>query len=241
MPRNRNRIIAKSRSVRPRKRNQDLLLSLPPDIIATILDTLREQDLCHIPKVCKSWASFFSHGSPLEPALRHFVRSRFGLTSHPPHTAHLSWGQLYLFLRKERCHLCPALDVAPFVYAGSASLSTLLGLTSCEGFHGLTLFPVCTKCFEGLLGRSREPYIPVVEKAAVNTVFPALPPVELDEGKGYIYSDIPEITESDQCVEYVLARPLANINSETLSEITIAGSDNSSIALGGGVASIDQL
>lgn len=192
------------------RKKSDFLRSLPPDLCATIIDLLRDDDLRHLPQVCKSWASLFTHDSPLEPSLRHFVRRRFGLHERPPQSAHLSWGQLYLTLRKERCHLCPALDVAPCVYAGSSSLAVMLecGLHSDE--VGLALFPVCKKCFTALLKVRRDAFVPVVERTAVHLVFPGVKETG-QESIGFLYSDIPTGVRCGRGIEYVLARPLADI------------------------------
>lgn len=214
------RVIAKARHAKPLhptkpvthlRKLPDLLCALPADVAACIIDRLREDDLHRIPLVSKAWASLFAPHSPLEPALRALVTRRFGLRSRPPHAAHLSWGQLYLALRKERCHLCPAADVAPFVYAGSSSLALML---HCEvAQSGLALFPVCKRCFGRMLELPGDSFVPVVHSSALGFLSPELAKCDVLVETGFLYSDIPAFTHGrntdlDKGLQYVLAHPL---------------------------------
>lgn len=189
------RVIAKARhsrppSKRPHAPRPDLLSSLPPDVSALIIDRLRPDDLRHVPLVSPTWASFFSPCSPLEPCLRALVARRFGLRARPDRR---SWGELYLALRRERCHLCPAPDVAPFMYAGSSSLALLL--QPHVKAASLALFPVCKRCFRAMLCRPVVAFVPVVEEAALRSLSPEVKGGELVLETGFLYSDIPPFTE----------------------------------------------
>lgn len=204
------RVIAKSR----RSTQFDFLSNLPSDLTVQIIDQLREDDLRRIPLVCKSWAHIFSSRSPTEHSFGAIVRKRFGLSVIPPHISPVSWGKLYLTFRRERCHLCPRRDVAPFVYAGSTTLSVLLlhHPTAQVSTNSLTLFPVCNRCFKQLLHSSTDSFMPVVEPAAVKFIFPHVTSAvqALPVDTGFLYSDIPGFRNHDRRkgVEYVLARPL---------------------------------
>lgn len=79
---------------------------------------------------------------------------------------------------------------------------------------GLALFPVCKRCFAGLLQRPGDSFVPVVESSAVDYVFTELGNCELQVETGFLYSDIPGFTQArnadwEKGVQYVFARPLA--------------------------------
>lgn len=79
---------------------------------------------------------------------------------------------------------------------------------------GLALFPVCKRCFGGLLERPGDSFVPVVESSAVDYVFPENGIREPQMETGFLYSDIPGFTPGrradwEKGVQYVFARPLA--------------------------------
>lgn len=184
---------------------RDLLTRLPPDLVVAILDALPPSALSAVPAVSVRWARLFAAESRAEPCFRACVVARFGIRECP---GGLSWGQLYLRLRSERCHLCPARDVAPFVYAASLSLSCLPVVDD-----GVTLFPVCGACFEGILKVGYE-YEPLVEKQAARLVFPDVGTAVCDAlpvSVGYLYSNTTRFTRkpSPDGEDYINARLLA--------------------------------
>lgn len=76
---------------------------------------------------------------------------------------------------------------------------------------GLALFPVCNKCFTALLRSKGDAFVPVVERAAVHVVFPGVTDIS-QAGVGFLYSDIPTGVRCGRGVEYVFARPLADLS-----------------------------
>lgn len=96
------------------------------------------------------------------------------------------------------------------MYAGSSSLAIMLECGLHSGDVGLALFPVCQKCFAALLKVRRDAFVPVVERTAVHLVFPDVK--ETGQGRlGFLYSDIPNGVRCGRGIEYVLARPLADL------------------------------
>lgn len=187
------RTASTSASVRPSSRKAvtitDPLTQLPPDISLAIIDRLRDRDVAQLPRVCKAWARIF-HGrssssssslSTTSLIFRALVRERFGYPPGldlPNHFA--SWGEYYLMLRHERCHICPCSvrtssnRVAPLIYAASSFLCT-------DTRPSLSLFPVCKTCFHAMLNPSSagvtnpaftSTMVPVIEPVAIPSVFP---------------------------------------------------------------------
>lgn len=198
----------------------NFLCTLPPDVSMSIIEHITDSDISTLPKVCRSWRNLFtSPSSPLYNHFRHAVRAQYKLfkpeTFFNTSSSIPSWGTLYLSLRRERCHLCPRANIHPFVYAGSGSLSAMLS-TPDDPNPPLTLFPLCTRCFWGLLrGRPREPFIPVVDARAVHSVFkrPRIDTVDdKDIRVGFLYSDMPrakDLSTRQLGVRYVLANKFA--------------------------------
>ncbi len=163
---------------------KDIVSRLPPELVVAILEELNGVELTRVPNVCQSWRSFFARKSMYEPCFRAAIRDRFG--SHVPTD---DPGRVYLALRRETCHLCPAQKVFPFVYVSSNALA----ITK-QKDDPVTLFPVCKTCATTELDKKE--FDVVVEEAHVSFVCPRLPQGMLKEKedqnhrcKGFMYSD----------------------------------------------------
>lgn len=193
---------------RPHRKRWHHFADLPADISTTIIDNLSERDLLQLPRVSSRWASLFTR-KDTQSHFRSFIRYRYGPNLKPRDKQ--CWGTLYLELRREHCHLCPEPNVAPFVYAGSSSLSVML--LRPEKQTSLTLFPICRTCFERLLTSDKDPFVPVVEHSELSLVFPQVSELIATKARaitGYLYSDLPLIEHGNvKGIQYTLAKPFA--------------------------------
>lgn len=120
---------------------KDPLGALPAELFVQIVDKTPSA-ASKIPAVCRAWRNHFSRKSLAEPSFRAAVRSRYGIQKRPSWARRkdMSWGQIYLVLSRERCHLCHSDDVLHGAYAVFPSWGELFPLQS------MMLFPVCVGC-----------------------------------------------------------------------------------------------
>lgn len=191
---------------KPRRSGGDLLSRLPPELTVAVLEELSGTELTRVPRVCTAWRAMFAPGSPHANCLRAALRQRFGCRV----SAQVS-GRVYLEIRVESCHLCPCVDVLPFVYAASNALAILAQLD-----QPVTLFPVCADCARSHLKRAE--FDVVVDLSQLRFVLPTLPEndearneefVAKDICRGFLYSDTARFRGESRPIECVRAAALS--------------------------------
>lgn len=145
-------------------RGKDPLGELPAELFVQIVDNIPSA-AAKIPSVCRAWRNHFRRKSLAEPSFRAAVRSRYGIFKRPSwaRKKDLSWGQIYLSLSRERCHLCRCDDVLHGAYAVFPSWGEMFPLQS------MLLFPVCEECLSSKWDDASMPV--VVEPDCVPDVY----------------------------------------------------------------------